>query len=157
MQRTTFPFLTIAVLILGTLAVIQPSQPIESADPVNGCGWDRDTLAREASGFPGITEIITGRFERPPALFYEMRLERVARKLESDPDNLGLYDDACVACDRLNRQDEAIVWMEGKNEPPLIVWPPREHPTPITSTATSPTSAPSISTAGSRTELTVMI
>tara|TARA_R110002072_G_scaffold42064_21_gene119021 strand:+ start:327548 stop:328786 length:1239 start_codon:yes stop_codon:yes gene_type:complete len=114
MQRTSFPFLTIAVLILGVLAVIQPTQPIEHTDPVNGCGWDRDTLANEASGFPGITEIITGRFERPPALFYEMRLERVARELQTDPDNLGLYDDACVACDRLNRQDEAILWMEGK-------------------------------------------
>jgi len=114
MQRTSFPILTIAVLILGILAVIQPTQPIEPTNPVNGCGWDRDTLAREASGFPGITEVITGRFERPPPLFYEMRLERVARELESDPNNLGLYDDACVACDRLNRQDEAIVWMEGK-------------------------------------------
>ncbi len=103
-----------AVLILGILAVIQPTQPIEPTNPVNGCGWDRDTLAREASGFPGITEVITGRFERPPALYYEMRLERVARELETDPDYLGLYDDACVACDRLNRQDEAIVWMEGK-------------------------------------------
>ena len=114
MQKTSFPILTIAVVILGVLAVIKPPQPIEHTDLVNGCGWDRDTLAREASGFPGITEIITGRFERPPAMFYEMRLERVARELQTAPDNLGLYDDACVAYDRLNRQDEAIEWMEGK-------------------------------------------
>ena len=29
----------------------------------NACLWDRDTLAMEAEHFPGITEIITGRFD----------------------------------------------------------------------------------------------
>ena len=80
----------------------------------SACFWDRDTLAMEAEHFPGITEIITGRFDRFPPLYYEMRLERVAKQLESHPDNLELYDDAGVACDRLGRHDEAIEWMAKK-------------------------------------------
>jgi len=78
------------------------------------CLWDRDTLRYEAQGLPGVVEVITGRFEREPARFYEVRLERVARELAADPTKLELYDDAGVACDRLHRGDEAIVWMERK-------------------------------------------
>lgn len=81
---------------------------------VNACLWDRDTLAMEAELFPGITEVITGRFDRYPALYYEMRLERVTQELENTPGNLSLYDDAGVASDRLGRHDEAIEWMRKK-------------------------------------------
>lgn len=84
------------------------------AATAHACLWDRDTLAAEARGLPGITEVITGRFDRFPPLFYEMRLERVAGEIAGDPDNLDLYDDAGVACDRLGRSDEAIGWMERK-------------------------------------------
>jgi len=86
------------------------------ATTAHACLWDRDTLAAEAKGLPGITEIITGRFDRFPPLFYEMRLERVTKELASDPDSLALFDDAGVACDRLGRSDEAIGWMERKRE-----------------------------------------
>jgi len=78
------------------------------------CLWDRDTLRYEAQGLPGVVEVITGSFEREPARFYEVRLERVARELAAEPTKLELYDDAGVACDRLHRGDEAIVWMERK-------------------------------------------
>jgi hypothetical protein len=81
---------------------------------VQACLWDRDTLAMEARGLPGITEIITGRFDRFPALYYEMRLQRVSEQLEKYPSNLELYDDAGVACDRLSLSDQAIGWMERK-------------------------------------------
>jgi len=78
------------------------------------CLWDRDTLRYEAQGLPGIVETITGRFEREPDRFYEVRLERVARELAAEPQRLDLYDDAGVACDRLQRGDEAVAWMERK-------------------------------------------
>jgi tetratricopeptide (TPR) repeat protein len=78
------------------------------------CLWDMDTLRYEASGLPGVVEVITGRFEREPARYYEVRLERVTRELAADPTKLELYDDAGVACDRLHRGDEAIAWMERK-------------------------------------------
>ncbi|MBO6513184.1 MAG: hypothetical protein JJ974_04385 [Phycisphaerales bacterium] len=96
-------FIHVAALVCSILAVT-----------AHACLWDRDTLATEARGLPGITEIITGRFDRFPPLFYEMRLERVTGELADDPDNLDLYDDAGVACDRLGLSDEAIGWMERK-------------------------------------------
>ena len=78
------------------------------------CLWDFDTLRMEARAFPGIAEVLTGRFERNPPRYYEMRLERVAKELETSPDRLEFYDDAGVACDRLGRPDDAIKWMEHK-------------------------------------------
>jgi hypothetical protein len=89
------------VLILSVLAT-------------TACVWDRDTLGMEVKKFPGLTQIITGRFERNPRLYYQMRLDRVAKELESNPTNLELYDDAGVACDRLGRGKEAIAWMTRK-------------------------------------------
>ena len=80
----------------------------------SACMWDRDTLAEEAKGRPETVRIIVGWFDQHPPRYFEMRLERVAREIESSPDDLGLYDDAAVACDRLGRHDEAIAWMEKK-------------------------------------------
>lgn len=80
----------------------------------SACMWDSDTLAEEAKGRPETARIIVGWFNQYPPRYYEMRLERVAREIESKPDDLGLYDDAGVACDRLGRHDEAIAWMEKK-------------------------------------------
>lgn len=81
-----------------------------------GCIWDRDTLANEANGIPDVISVITGRFERNPPRYYEMRLERVAQNVRQNPDDLALYDDAGAACDRLGRGDEAIAWMDRKRE-----------------------------------------
>lgn len=78
------------------------------------CLWDRDTLAFEAKGLPGVVDIVVGRFDRWPAEVYETRLERVTRELGAEPNRLDLYDDAGVACDRLGRHDEAIDWMTRK-------------------------------------------
>lgn len=80
------------------------------------CLWDSDTLRAEAAGLPGLVDLLTGRFEREPALYYEMRLARVESAVESTPDDLGLYDDAAVACDRLGRSDSAIEWMARKRD-----------------------------------------
>ncbi len=78
------------------------------------CLWDYDTLKAEAAGLPGIVEIITGRFDRFPPVYYEMRLERVAGEIEAGSTDLELYDNAGVACDRLGRHDDAIEWMARK-------------------------------------------
>ena len=53
---------------------------------VAACLWDRDTPADEAKGMPEVVAVLTGRFERNPPLFYEMRLDRVAAHLQSHPD-----------------------------------------------------------------------
>jgi tetratricopeptide (TPR) repeat protein len=82
--------------------------------PLAACLWDYDTLEAEAKGIPDVIFVIVGRFERNPPLYYQMRLDRVARRLADNPDDLAAYDDAGVACDRLGRGDEAIAWMEKK-------------------------------------------
>src|SRR3954469_5414044 len=81
---------------------------------VAACLWDRDTPVDEAKGMPEVVAVLTGRFERNPPLFHEMRLARVTARLEDHPEDLDAYDDAGVACDRLGRGDEAIAWMEKK-------------------------------------------
>lgn len=84
------------------------------AQSASACLWDSDTLAYELKQFPGVQEVITGRFDRNPPLYYQMRLDRVTSEIKTNPTKLELYDDAAVACDRLNRDDEAIKWMERK-------------------------------------------
>ncbi|WP_165071720.1 hypothetical protein [Paludisphaera rhizosphaerae] len=81
---------------------------------VFACLWDRDTPAEEARGMPEEVAVLTGRFPRNPPLYYEMRLTRVAKRLEQHPEDLEAYDDAGVACDRLGLGDEAIGWMTRK-------------------------------------------
>ena len=83
---------------------------------VAACLWDRDTPSEEAKGLPEVVAVLAGRFERNPPLYYEMRLVRVTADLQSRPEDLGAYDDAGVACDRLGRGDEAIAWMDKKRE-----------------------------------------
>ena len=93
---------TVIALLLGL--------PLSAA----ACLWDRDTPAEEALGMPEVVLAITGRFDRNPPLFYHRRLTRVADHLRCHPEDLGAYDDAGVACDRLGLGDEAITWMERK-------------------------------------------
>jgi len=78
------------------------------------CYWDRDTLAAEAAAGTDILKVVTGRFERNPPLYYQLRLDRVRTELKAHPDRLELYDDAGAAADRLGRYAEAIEWMARK-------------------------------------------
>ena len=102
-----FAAMALACVPRATAAPAPPSVTL-------ACLWDRDTLAYETKKFPGLVDIITGRFERNPDEYYQLRLERVAAEIANTPDNLSLYDDAGVACDRLHRHDEAITWMTRK-------------------------------------------
>lgn len=82
------------------------------------CLWDSDTLKAEAANKMDLVRVITGRFERWPAKYYEVRLERVKKEhadsATSDAKRLELYDDGAVALDRLHRDDEAIALIERK-------------------------------------------
>lgn len=84
------------------------------ASLASACLWDRDTLAEESRADKEPLSIIVGHFERNPPLYYQMRLDRVTKEIGASPTKLDLYDDAGVACDRLSRHDEAILWMERK-------------------------------------------
>lgn len=103
MKRTYQPVL---VLVTVTLTIVAP---------VVACLWDYDTLRAEAKGMPSVAETITGRFERNPPLYYEMRLEQSAQRISRDAHDWAAYDNAGVACDRLGRHDEAIEWMQRKH------------------------------------------
>ena len=85
-----------------------------AAGAARACLWDSDTLAAEAKGVPETVAVITGRFDRNPPLYYEMRLRRTAAALRTDPGKLEAYDDAGVASDRLHRGSDALRWMEAK-------------------------------------------
>ncbi len=80
------------------------------------CLWDRDTLRAEVDGAPGMLEILVGRFDRFPAEYYDARLALCVARLDRGIDDLGLLDDAAVACDRLGRSEDAIEWMARKRE-----------------------------------------
>lgn len=82
--------------------------------PLFACLWDRDTIAMEAQGRLEVVETMVGWFDRFPAEYYQMRLDRVTRELSDKPERLDLYDDAAVSCDRLGHPDEAVAWMEKK-------------------------------------------
>ncbi len=101
------------------------------ASQASACLWDYDTLYEEEQGVEDIRDVIVGNFARNPPRYYEMRLARVSKLLETNPDNLDLYDDASVSCDRLHRVDEAIGWQEKKLAAMArLKYDPKEHAQP---------------------------
>lgn len=89
-----------------------------AAVPTRACLNDRDTdtLAKESRALPGMVEVITGRFERNPPLYYQMRIARIEKELKQNPDDFAQYDDIAVAYDRLGESGKALKWMEKKRE-----------------------------------------
>lgn len=89
---------------------------ISLSNPTLACLNDRDTLGEEARGLPDLMKVITGRFERNPPLYYEMRITRVTQELEQHPERLSDYNDIAVAYDRVGRDDDAIEWLGLKRQ-----------------------------------------
>lgn len=77
------------------------------------CLNDRDALEMESRRFPETAEIVVGRFDRNPARYYEMRIERLAAKGAL---TLAEHDDLAVAYDRVGKDDDAIRVIEGKKK-----------------------------------------
>jgi hypothetical protein len=109
---------TSRVLKMGLVGTVLGLMAVSEA-----CINDRDTLAIEAkaiqentSGLPHVVRIVSGRFERNPVRYYQMRLARVSREIATDPTQLELYDDAATSCDRLHHSDMALRWMERKRQ-----------------------------------------
>ncbi len=90
--------------------------PLLLISPASACLNDRDSdsLATQAAKFPDTLRVITGRFERNPPLYYQMRIRRELAQLQKNPRDFGLYDDIAVAFDRLHRDDEALQIMAKK-------------------------------------------
>ncbi len=98
------PLLFVALLVCVPLA------------PTNACLNDRDSdaLAVQNTRFPDALRVISGRFERNPPRFYQMRIARVERELKSKPLQFGLYDDLAVAHDKLGDSQSALEIMAQK-------------------------------------------
>jgi tetratricopeptide (TPR) repeat protein len=76
------------------------------------CLWDSDTLQMERLRFPGVLEIITGKFVRHSKDYYEWRIKDRLKKLEAAPNDPALIDDLAVGYDKLGRYDEGIAVLE---------------------------------------------
>ena len=84
--------------------------------PARACLNDRDSdsLATQAAQLPETLRVITGRFERNPPLYYQMRIARERAALAATPTQFGLYDDIGVALDKLGRDDQALQTIKSK-------------------------------------------
>ena len=80
------------------------------------CINDRDTLAEEAKVRPELFWTIVGRFNRFPAKYYQMRIDRVKKELAANPRQPDLYDDIAAAYDRIHDDDRAIIWINRKKK-----------------------------------------
>src|SRR5262245_2386828 len=77
-----------------------------------GCLWDYDTLQMERLRFPGVLEIITGKFVRHSRAYYEWRVADRQAKLAAMPNDPALIDDLSVAYAKLGRPEDGIALLE---------------------------------------------
>lgn len=139
---------TLLILLALVVSMFTPR------DPHAACYWDSDTLRTEAKGLPEAIDTIVGRFDRYPDLYYQMRLDRAAKALATNPDLLEELDDAAMASECSGKSDDAVAWLEKKHAVLERLKAAKGEQDPsirITSTATSRTSAPLSPIAGSTT------
>lgn len=86
-----------------------------AARPGWACIWDSETLEMENRRFPGIQDVITGRFYRHGKVFYKWRLQDRLGRLAREANNLALFDDIAVCHDKLGAPDLAVETMRRKN------------------------------------------
>lgn len=92
---------------LAALAIVALLAPVAFA-----CLWDNDTLQMERLRFPGVLEIITGKFVRHSKAYYEWRIKDRTKKLETRPGDPALIDDLAVAYDKLGQPEKGIALLE---------------------------------------------
>ncbi len=83
---------------------------------IPACLWDYDTIQMERQRFPNALELITGKFLRHSEEFYAWRVKDRKARLQTEPQNLALYDDLAVAYDKLGQHDKAIETILGKQK-----------------------------------------
>lgn len=95
-RRVTFAFASYFVLISS----------------LHACLWDWDTLQMERRRFPGVLELITGKFVRHSRDYYEWRIQDRRERFYTPAENPELADDIAVAQAKLGRYAEAISLLE---------------------------------------------
>lgn len=113
-MRNTIALVALSALLAG--ARWNDAEAAPDREPIR----DKDTLAAESTDIPEVIDVLTGRFDRFPPLYFTMRLDRVTKAL-ADPmtpsvARLALLDEAGAACDRLGRGDAALQWMAEKEQ-----------------------------------------
>ncbi|MCC7495521.1 MAG: hypothetical protein IT204_24435 [Fimbriimonadaceae bacterium] len=78
--------------------------------PAAACLWDRDTLAAEAAGLPGVWEAISGLYPRHTREYYQQRRDTVG----AEPTTPTAFDDLAVAVERLGDPRRAASLMVEK-------------------------------------------
>ncbi len=78
------------------------------------CLWDYDTLEQERSRFPTSLELITGRFPRHSAEFYQWRVQDRTRALDAGAISAEGLDDLAVSYSKLGDDGRAIELMAQK-------------------------------------------
>lgn len=87
------------------------------AYPALPCLNDRDTLGYELKNRPDVQRALTGRFDRYPPLYFQMRIQRLKAKGKLSPADL---DDMAVAYGRLGKNDEGLAAMAQKAKFPHL-------------------------------------
>jgi tetratricopeptide (TPR) repeat protein len=70
----------------------------------------------ERRKFPGVVEMISGKFLRHSPEFYAWRIKDRTEKLKTDPSRLDWYDDLAVAYSKTGNQKKAIEIIEQKDK-----------------------------------------
>lgn len=99
-----------SALIVAVMAVLF------SPGGVLACLWDYDTLLMERRKFPGVVELISGKFLRHSPEFYEWRIRDRTEKLKGDPSRLDWYDDLAVAYSKTGDHKKAIEIIQQKDK-----------------------------------------
>lgn len=81
----------------------------------HACLWDYETLAMETTRWPGLKELIAGKFPQHTKAYYQWIVADREKILADAPENLDAMNDIGVALDKLGRQDDALAWMDKKD------------------------------------------
>lgn len=85
-----------------------------TATATSPCIWDSDTLGDELRGLPDDLRLVTGRWFRHSAEYYQSRIDRLPAELAEHPGDLATYDDLAVAYERLRDREAALAVMSRK-------------------------------------------
>ena len=108
-------------MIRRSISFVVVLSVLTTASPGFACLWDYDTLQMERTQFPNSLELITGKFLRHSPEFYRWRIADRKKRLESEPDNLALYDDLAVAYEKIGNHKKAneTILLKEKKKPGL--------------------------------------
>lgn len=80
------------------------------------CIWDRDTIETEKRQYPGVLELITGKFVRHSPDYYAWRVRDREQRMKYEEPSPELFDDLAVGYEKLGDHEKAIALMLEKEK-----------------------------------------